>query len=311
MTKASLAELEAFATVARRGGFRAAARELDVSSSGLSHAVAALEERLNLRLFNRTTRSVVLTAAGTQFLEEILPALAAIDSAIENAGEHLGEPSGLLRLNMAPGAARFVMAPLIRDYLSRYPRMKVEIVGEAALVDVIGKGFDAGIRLRDSVPPDMIAVPIIPEVRLVIVGSPDYLCDRPLPIVPRDLLAHECIGYRMGSGRLYHWEFARGDERLALDVPGRLILDDSGLMLDAALAGMGLAYIAEETAAPHVRAGRLTPLLMDWMPEEPPLCLYYSGRRHVPAKLRLFIDLVRDHARGRESRQGLTGPHAN
>lgn len=311
MRKSGLIELEAVLAVARRGSFRGAATELGMSTSALSNAVAGLESRLGVRLFNRTTRSVVLTAAGTQFLEEILPALAAIDSAIENAGEHLGEPSGLLRLNMAPGAARFVMAPLIRDYLNRYPRMKVEIVGEAALVDVIGKGFDAGIRLRDSVPPDMIAVPLIPEVRLVIVGSPDYLRDRPLPIVPQDLLAHECVGYRMGSGRLYHWEFARGDERLALDVPGRLILDDSGLMLDAALAGMGLAYIAEETAAPHVRAGRLTPLLRDWMPVEPPLCLYYSGRRHVPAKLRLFIDLVRDHARGLESRQRLTGPHAN
>lgn len=297
MSKASLAELEAFATVARRGGFRAAARELGSSSSGLSHAVAALEERMNVRLFNRTTRSVALTAAGAQFLEEILPALAAIDGAIENAGEHLGEPSGLLRLNMAAGAARFVMAPLIRDYLDRYPLMQVEIVSEAALVDVIGKGFDAGVRLRDSVPPDMIAVPIIPEVRLVVVGSPDYLRDRPVPILPRDLLAHECIRYRMGSGRIYHWEFARDGERLELDVPGRLILDDSGLMLDAALAGMGLGYLAEETAAPHVRAKRLTPLLRDWMPEEPPLCLYYSGRRHVPAKLRAFIELVRDHAR--------------
>ncbi len=157
MARASLAELEAFATVARRGGFRAAARELGVSSSGLSHAIAALEERLNLRLFNRTTRSVVLTAAGAQFLEEIVPALAAIDGAIENAGRHLGEPSGLLRLNMAAGAAHFVMAPLIRDYLSRFPRMQVEIVSEAALIDVIGKGFDAGVRLLDAVPPGMIA----------------------------------------------------------------------------------------------------------------------------------------------------------
>jgi len=299
MAKASLAELEAFATVARRGGFRAAARELGVSSSGLSHAIAALEERMNVRLFNRTTRSVALTAAGAQFLEEILPALAAIDGAIENAGEHVGEPSGLLRLNMAAGAARFVMAPLIRDYLGRYPRMQVEIVSEAALVDVIGKGFDAGVRLRDSVPPDMIAVPIIPEVRIAVVGSPDYLRDRPIPVVPRDLLAHECIRYRMGSGRIYHWEFARDGERLELDVPGRLILDDSGLMLDAALEGMGLGYLAEETVAPHVRAGRLTALLTEWMPEEPPLCLYYPGRRHVPAKLRHFIDLVRNQVRSR------------
>ena len=297
MAKASLVELEAFATVARHGGFRAAARELGVSSSGLSHAIAALEERMSLRLFNRTTRSVVLTAAGAQFLEEIVPALAAIDGAIENAGEHLGEPSGLLRLNMAAGAARFVMAPLIRDYLNRFPRMQVEIVSEAALIDVIGKGFDAGVRLRDAVPPDMIAVPIIPKMSLVVVGAPAYLRDRPVPVVPRDLLSHECIRYRTGNGRIYHWEFARGDERLELDVPGRLILDDSGLMLDAALAGMGLGYLTEQTVAPLVHDGQLIRILADWMPQEPPLCLYYSGRRHVPAKLRAFIDLVRLHAR--------------
>lgn len=297
MARASLAELEAFATVARRGGFRAAARELGVSSSGLSHAIAALEERLNLRLFNRTTRSVVLTAAGAQFLEEIAPALAAIDGAIENAGEHVGEPSGLLRLNMAAGAARFIMAPVIRDYLDRFPRMQVEIVSEAALIDVIGKGFDAGVRLLDSVPPDMIAVPIMPHMHLAVVGSPAYLRDRPTPVVPRDLLAHECIRYRTGNGRIYHWEFARDGERLELDVPGRLTLDDSGLMLDAALAGMGLGYLAEETVIPLIESGQLIQILADWMPQEPPLCLYYSGRRHVPAKLRAFIDLVRLYAR--------------
>lgn len=300
MAKASLTELEAFATVARHGGFRAAARELGVSSSGLSHAIAALEERMNLRLFNRTTRSVVLTAAGAQFLEEIVPALAAIDGAIEHAGEHLGEPSGLLRLNMAAGAARFVLAPLIRDYLGRFPRMQVEIVSEAALVDVIGKGFDAGVRLLDAVPPDMIAVPITPHMRMAVVGAPAYLRDRPTPIVPRDLLAHECIRYRTGNGRIYHWDFAHGDERLELDVPGRLTLDDSGMMLDAVLSGMGLGYLAEQTVAPLMAEGRLTRMLADWMPQEPSLCLYYPGCRHVPAKLRAFIDLARLHAR-RES----------
>lgn len=295
MTKATLIELEAVVKVARRGGFRAAARELGVSSSGLSHAIAALEERLNVRLFNRTTRSVVLTAAGEKFLEEIAPALVAIDGAIESAGEHVGEPSGVLRLNMALGAARFVMEP-IREYLQRYPRMQVEIVTESALVDVVGQGFDAGIRLFDLVPVDMIAIPIIPNVRQIVVGSPAYFKGRDVPIVPPDLLAHECIRARMGSGRIYHWEFVRDHERCALDVPGRLVLDDSGLMLDAALDGMGLAYLAEQTVARHVEAKRLIRVLQDWMPNEPALCLYYSGRRHVPTKLRLFIDLVRNYA---------------
>jgi DNA-binding transcriptional LysR family regulator len=251
MARISFAELEAVAVVARQGGFRAAARELGVSSSGLSHAIAALEERLDVRLFNRTTRSVVLTAAGEQFVETISPALAAIESAIDNAGEHVPEPSGVLRLNMALCAARMMLQPLILEYVRRYPRMEVEIITEAALVDVIGRGGDAGVRPQDRVPPDMIAVPIFSLMREIVVASPSYLKAHGVPAEPRDLLQHECIRARMPSGRIYHWEFSRDDQSLALDVPGRLLLDDTGLMLDAALgSGKNLGVTLQDLALP-------------------------------------------------------------
>ena len=296
MARASLVELEAVAAVARNGGFRAAARDLGMSSSALSHAIAALEERLGVRLFNRTTRSVALSAAGEQFVAEIAPAIGAIESAIENVGEHRAEPSGSLRLNTSLGAARMLLVPLILEYCRRYPRVEVEVVTEGALIDVIGQGFDAGIRLAEAVPPDMIAIPILPSLRSVVVGAPDYFAVRSRPVTPTDLLGHRCIRARMASGKLYRWEFERRGESMLVDVPGTLTLDESGLMLEAALAGAGLAYLAERAVAEDVKAGRLVTVLEDWTPPYLGLSLYFAGRRHVPAKLRAFIDLVRELA---------------
>jgi len=291
--KASLAELEAIAAVARHGGFRAAARELGISSSALSHAVAALEERLSVRIFNRTTRSVTLSDAGERFVADIEPALAAIDTAIENAGISSATVSGTLRLNMAPGAARMLLVPLILEYGRRYPNVEVEIVTENALFDVIGKGFDAGIRLADAVPTDMVAIPIVPTVRSLVVGSPSYFSDRPRPLVPGDLLQHRCIRARMASGRLYRWEFERRGQATLIDAPGSLILDASDLMLRAALEGAGLAYISEASIADHVAAGNLISVLEDWSPPYPGLSLYFAQRRQMPARLRALIDLIR------------------
>lgn len=293
MAKASLIELEAVATVARTGGFRAAARELGMSSSALSHAIAALEARLGVRLFNRTTRSVAVSAAGEQFVAEIAPALAALGSALETAGDHGAAPSGILRLNTSLGAARMLLAPLILEYGRLYPRVEVEIVTEGALVDVIGQGFDAGIRLAEAVSPDMIAIPIQPRLRSVVVGAPGYFAGRERPQVPADLLRHRCIRARMASGRLYRWEFERRGDSILIDAPGTLTLDESGLMLEAALAGAGLTYLAEQAVAEHVAAGRLITVLEDWTPSYPGLCLYFAGRRHIPARLRALIDLIR------------------
>jgi DNA-binding transcriptional LysR family regulator len=172
--------------------------------------------------------------------------------------------------------------------------VEVEIVTEGALVDVIGQGFDAGIRLAEAVPSDMIAIPILPRLRSAVVGAPSYFEGRERPKVPADLLRHGCIRARMASGRLYRWEFERRGESMQIDAPGTLTLDESGLMLQAALAGAGLTYLAEQAVAEHVAAGRLIAVLEDWTPPYPGLCLYFAGRRHIPARLRALVDLIRE-----------------
>jgi DNA-binding transcriptional LysR family regulator len=292
--KTSLIELEAVAAVARRGGFRAAARELNMSSSALSHAVAALEARLGVRLFNRTTRSVSLSSAGERFVAEVTPALAAIREAMEGVDAQRDEPSGTLRLNTSLGAARMILGPLVLEYLRRYPKAKVEVVTEGALIDIVGQGFDAGIRLAEVVPADMIAVPINRTLRSLVLGSPAYFAGRERPRTPADLMTHQCIRARMASGAIYRWEFERHGESLTVDPPGALILDDSDLMLTAAVAGQGLTMLSETAAAPHLAEGRLEAVLKDWTPSYPGLCLYYPGRRNMPASLRAFIALIRE-----------------
>jgi DNA-binding transcriptional LysR family regulator len=295
--RASQLELEAVVAVARHGGFRVAARELDMSSSALSHAVAALEARLGVRLFNRTTRSVVLSAEGEQFVWEIGPALAAIRTAMERIDEHRAEPIGTLRLNLPLGAGRMILAPLTYEYMRRYPRVAVDMVTEGAMVDIVGQGFDAGVRLEEFVPPDMIAVPITRPIRSIVVGSPAYFADRRRPRTPADLAEHRCIRRRTGSGAISRWEFEKRGEAIAIDVPGQLTLDDSDLMLVAALAGEGLAFLSDVAAAKSIEAGLLLPVLEDWSPEYPGLCLYYPSRRNIPTRLRAFIDLIRQQAR--------------
>ncbi|MDB5482358.1 MAG: putative transcriptional regulator LysR [Caulobacteraceae bacterium] len=297
MSRPSLVELDAVIAVARRGAFRAAALEMGMSTSALSHAVASLEARLGVRLFNRTTRSVSLTAAGEQFVAELAPALIQIRGAMDAAGAHRATPSGVLRLNTSIGAARMILAPVILEYLRRYPEMSVDLVTEGRLIDIVGEGFDAGIRIAEAVPRDMIAVPIGGPLRSVIVGSPGYFAGRSLPQTPGDLLSHECVRTRMASGALYRWEFERRGEQVEVDVKGALTLDESGLMIEAVRAGAGVGYLSEWSVGEDLVAGRLIQALDDWTPTYPGLCLYYPGRRHVPAGLRAFIDLIRAMAR--------------
>ena len=292
MMRGSLNELEAVVAVAACGGFRSAARELGISSSAISQQIAALEARLGLRLFNRSTRSVVLSDAGEQFLAQITPALATLRNAIEGVDEHRTEPTGTLRINTSIGAARMVLSPLIGEYLRRYQTVSVEIVTEGALVDVNAQGFDAGIRIREHVPDDMICVPISDTIRPSIVGSPSYLQKYGVPSAPADLQDHQCIRARMASGTLYNWEFERRGQSFSVPVSGRLTLDDSDLMLRAARDGAGLAYLNEWQVAEDVATGRLQKVLVEWTPPYPGLCLYYPGRRHIPAKLRCFVDLI-------------------
>jgi DNA-binding transcriptional LysR family regulator len=294
--RASQLELEAVVAVASHGGFRVAARELDMSSSALSHAVAMLETRLGVRLFNRTTRSVVLSAEGEQFVAEIAPALTAIRTAMERIDDHRAEPTGTLRLNLTLGAARMILKPLVFEYMRRYRQVAVDLVTEAAMVDIVGQGFDAGVRLEEFVPPDMIAVPITRPIRSIVVGAPAYFKGRKLPKTPADLAKHRCIRRRTGSGTIYRWEFERRGQAVEVDVAGPLTLDEEELMLQAALAGKGLAYLSDVATAEAIKAGRLLPVLEDWSPAYPGLCLYYPSRHNIPARLRAFIDLVRQQA---------------
>ena len=302
MYQGRLIELAAAVAVAKRRSFRAAAAELGLSPTALSKTISELEARLGVRLFHRTTRSVAPTAAGEAFVAQVAPALGTINEATEAVNQHRSSPAGLLRINTSAGAARQILAPIIFDYLRRYPEMSVEIVTEGRLIDIVKDGFDAGFRLAETVPGDMIAVPLGPQQRLIVVGSPAYFKTRKPPKVPQDLLGHDCIRMRLPSGGVYRWEFERRDEAMTLDVTGRLTLDESDLIHEAALAGFGLAYLSTWWAEKDVAAGRLVQVLDDWTPGFPGLCLYYPGRRHVPAGLRALIDLIRESSRSDASK---------
>jgi DNA-binding transcriptional LysR family regulator len=295
MKTTGLAELEAVLAVARHRSFRAAANELDVSTSALSHSVAALEARIGVRLFNRTTRSVSLSEAGAQFVDSVAPALSSIRVALEQAGSFRDTPSGTLRINTSVGAAHQAM-PVFIAFLQRYPEMKLDIVTEGRLIDIVVEGFDAGIRLADTVPQDMIAVPFGDKQRFCVVGSPAYFARHAPPRTPADLNRHRCIRTRMPSGAIYQWEFERHGETVRIDGKGALTLDEPGLMLAAARAGLGLTYLTEWTLATDLAAGTLVRVLDDWLPPLDGLCLYYPGRRHVPAGLRALIEMIREWA---------------
>jgi len=292
--RSGLTELEAALAVARHGSFRGAAAALEMSTSALSQSVAALETRIGTRLFHRTTRSVRLTEAGERFVAEVGPALADIRSAIERVSDTGEAPTGTLRINTSTGAARWVMRPYLIPYLLRYPGVHLDLVTEDRLIDIVREGFDAGFRTLDTVPGDMIAVPLGPPVRFAVVGSPAYFASHGRPRSPLDLPGHACIRARMPAGHIYHWEFERHGEALEVDVKGTLTLDEPQLMLEAAKAGLGLTYLTELNVAEDIAAGRLERVLEEWTPPFERLCLYYPGRRHVPAPLRALVELIRE-----------------
>ncbi|WP_448102049.1 LysR family transcriptional regulator [Luteibacter jiangsuensis] len=292
--RSGLTELEAVLAVARHGSFRAAAASLEMSTSALSQAVAALEARIGTRLFHRTTRSVRLTAAGQRFVADIGPALADIRGALERASDEGGPPTGTLRINTSVGAARRVMSPLLIPYMRRYPGVHLDLVTEGRLIDIVREGFDAGFRTEDTVPGDMVAIPFGPRIRFAVVGSPDYFATHGRPRAPTDLARHACIRARMPAGHIYRWEFTRGGESLAVEVGGTLTLDEPQLMLEAAMAGLGLTYLTEFNVEEALATGRLERVLEEWTPPFDRLCLYYPGRRHVPAPLRALIDLIKE-----------------
>lgn len=293
MKGAEFAQLSAFAAIADCGSFARAAAQLGVSPSALSQTIRSLEERLGVRVLNRTTRSVALTQVGEKLLARIQPALHELDDAVEVVNAFRGRPAGPLRINVPRVAATKVIEPLLGDFLADYPEIVLEITADDALADIVAGGFDAGIRLGEQLQQDMIAVKLGGQMRQIAVAAPDYIARHGRPETPRDLHEHRCINFReSASGRLHRWQFKRDEQAFEVAVDGPLIVNDVGLGIRAAIDGVGIAYPLETQAAQYIRDGQLVTLLEAWSPPIPGLFLYYPSRRQVPAPLRVFIDYL-------------------
>ncbi|USX17587.1 LysR family transcriptional regulator [Oxalobacteraceae bacterium OTU3REALA1] len=288
------AELSSFVAVAEARSFRKAAAALNLTPSTLSHSLRALEQRLGVRLLNRTTRSVSVTEAGQALLDQVAPALSRITSAIEDVNSFRDRPQGTVRINSSLLGAKMALAPRLGSFAAAYPDVTLEVAINDGFVDIAREGYDAGIRLGESVEQDMSAVRVTPDLRLAIVASPAYLARHAAPLTPHQLTGHNCIGYReIAGGNLCRWEFEKDGRPLTVQVSGSMILGTPELMVDAALAGVGLASAIDTTVTEHLAAGRLVRVLEDWCAPFPGFHLYFSSRRQTPGALRALIDFIR------------------
>ena len=294
MDRSDLGNLTAFVAVAEQRSFRAAASQLGVTPSALSHAMRQLEERLGVRLLHRTTRSVSATDAGLRLLDRLRPAMSQISDALEGLNLERQRPLGRLRIYAVHLAGAAVFAPVWGRFLSTYPEVQLEIaLGEAA-IDIVAKGFDAGIGPRERVPTDMIAVRVTGPMKIAVVGSPAYFARRRRPRTPADLSRHSCVQYRRAAdGNVFVWPFERNRKTHRLSVDGPVMVDDPELAVRAAVDGLGVAYTIEALAEPFLRSAQLVRILEDWSPSIEGLFLYYPGHRQVPATLRALIDMIR------------------
>jgi DNA-binding transcriptional LysR family regulator len=283
-------DLAVFVAVARHRSFRKAADELGVTPSALSHTLRALEERLDVRLLNRSTRSVAPTEAGQRLLTRIASAFRDIDDALEDLNDFRGTPTGNLRINAARASTEIILLPMVTRFLDAYPGVNVEIVVNNAFVDMISEGFDAGVRFGSVVAQDMIAVPLGGAQRSAYVASPEFFQRHPKPRTPRELSGLPCIRFRFESGRYYAWEFERDGVAESIEVNGHLTLGEQDLAIQAALDGAGIAFAFESQIKNFVEQGRLVRVLEDWCPYYPGFHLYYPSRRQLPATLRAFVD---------------------
>jgi DNA-binding transcriptional LysR family regulator len=305
MRGADLSDLTAFAAVAEHLSFRAAAEQLGLTPSALSHRMRQLEERVGVRLLHRTTRSVALTDAGRRLQEQVSPAIERISGAVENLTRGREKPMGKLRIHTPPITGEMVLAPILREFLETYPDVELELGGPGPVTDIVGAGFDAGISFQEFVALDMTALRVVPNMRIAVVGSPSYFANRPIPRTPEDLLQHNCIRYRVPlGGTLMPWTFTQ--ERTSrpllaktdqLPVTGNLIVGDVNLAIRAAVNGAGIAYTLQSATDFLVRAGHLVRVLEDWSPSLDGFYLYYPGNRQVPAALRALIDMIKSHSR--------------
>jgi DNA-binding transcriptional LysR family regulator len=296
-----LDDLSAFAAVVRAGGFREAARGSRSSASALSEAVRRLEERMGLRLLNRTTRSVAPTEAGARLFERLAPALGELEGALDAVNAFRDRPAGTLRLNVPANVTRTTLASIIIPFLTTYPDIRLEITAEDSFVDLLAAGADAGIRYDERLEQDMIAVPIGPRIqRFVTAAAPAYIEAHGRPQHPSELLNHRCLRGRFSGGFMPIWEFEKNGEIVRVDPPGPLITRPglaSDLLIDAAVGGLGIINLFEDWLAPRLKSGALAPLLEDWWQSFSGPFLYYPGRRHLPAPLRAFVDFIKAQRR--------------
>lgn len=292
--RSDFADLSYFLEIAKHRNFRRAGLELGLSASALSHALRGLEERLGVRLLNRTSRSVTLTAAGEALQAAIQDPFRQIGQALDVVNRFRDAPMGRVRLSVPNDAADHLLSPVLPTFVERYPDIEVEVSVSNRMIDVIESGFDAGIRYGGTVPEDMVAQRLSADIRWIVVGAPSYLERFGRPTHPNDLQAHRCIRIRIGDNSIYRWEFERGEEQLSVAAPGSLIVDDGRLGLAAAQDGVGLMYVADTMVRAELASGALQSVLDDWATSSGGYHIYYSSRRQVPAALRLLIDLVRE-----------------
>jgi len=297
MRKLGFADMNAFVAVAERSSFAKAARQLGVSRSTLSETIRAIEEKLGVRLLNRTTRSVALTEVGERLLAELRPALESFEAAVESINVFRDKPAGHLRLTAPRPAAKQVIEPMLAKFLTAHPAITLEVVTESALTDIVRDRFDAGIRPGHRVEQDMIAVRVGEDARPTIVASPDYLAEHPRPKAPGDLREHNCFRQRFASGVIHRWDFEKRGKSLEVIVTGSLITSENDLAIRAAVDGLGIARVPAIYAEPHVTSKRLVPLLEEWTPRSVGFFLYYPSRRQMPAALQAFIDALKTQAR--------------
>jgi DNA-binding transcriptional LysR family regulator len=294
MTGREYQELVVFMAIARDLSFRGAARRLGMTPSAVSRAMSQLEARLGVRLLNRTTRSVSLTSAGDLLFERLPALVAAMDSAVDDIVAMSDAPSGVVRLNLPRVAAELVLFPLLARFAAAYPAITLDLTIDDSLSDIVGEGQDAGVRIGGRLAQDMAAVRLTPVLRAAVVGSPDYFRTRSTPEHPRDLLRHVCLNYRwQQSQELYRWRFQEHGRAIELSVECSLTVDDTGILRDAVLAGMGVACLPDLLVAPLVASGRLVQVLQPFCPAQPGFFLYYPLNGHPSAALKAFIDFVR------------------
>lgn len=293
MSRPSLNELTAFVAIATHRSFRRAADEIGTAPSTLSHMMRVLEERMGVRLLNRTTRSVSPTEAGFHLLAHLQPALSSLDDAIDSVAGFRGNIAGTVRINAPRLAAGFLVREVLPQLAELHPQVSVDVVVDGQLVDIVSRGFDAGLRLHGSIAKDMISVPLWRPLAFACVASPDYLDRFGEPETPDELQHHHCVGHRMPSGKLYRWEFERAGQELLVDTSGPVVLDDEELMVDAAAKGLGIAYVADWAAERYLSEGRLRQVLRPWMHAPEDVAIYYPGHRSVPPALRAFLDVAK------------------